>query len=296
MAVLREKAPARSGAEPNVAALLTLFVPGLGHLYLGRPAMAALLFLVVESLYLVGFKLSGGLLYAMLDPELRGPFASLLTPEVGNLGMLLAHKAGILAERVLGVEYGEYGPADPVPWPPTMRLGVALTAVSGMLNAIAACRAHLDARIGAAERARGPAPSLLVAATWLVPGLGHLLQGRKRRALFVFTALVGLFLIGTVLAEGSNLSRERHFYYWAGQFLLGLPALLSEAALGARPVTGPIPWVDAGLLFGCVAGLLNVLAMIDVYGHAEARLLATPPPAKPSAENEQAPASEGGAV
>lgn len=278
MAVLREKTPARGGGgEPNVAALLTLFVPGLGHLYLGRPALAAALFVSIEGLYLLGFWLSDGLLFAFLDPELRGPLASMLTPEVGNVGMLLAHKAGVLAEHVIGAGYGEYGPADPIPWPAHMRLGVALTALSGMLNALAAVRAHLDARVGAVERARGRAPALLLAAGFALPGLGHLLQGRRRRGLIVLAALVGLFALGTFLAEGSNLSRERHFYYWAGQFLLGGPALAAEAAFGAMRVRGPIPWADAGLLFGCVAGLLNVLALIDVYGWEEARLLGEDP-------------------
>jgi len=92
----------------------------------------------------------------------------------------------------------------------------------------------------------------------------------------VFVALVGLFVLGTALAEGSNLSRERHFYYWAGQFLIGLPGILAELAFGDMRITGHIPYVDTGLVFGCVAGLLNVLAMIDVYAWGEARLLGLP--------------------
>ena len=34
---------------------------------------------------------------------------------------------------------------------------------------------------------------------------------------------------------------------------------------------------SGGLVFGCVAGLLNILAMIDVYAFGEARLLGLPP-------------------
>jgi phosphoenolpyruvate synthase/pyruvate phosphate dikinase len=74
---------------------------------------------------------------------------------------------------------------------------------------------------------------------------------------------------GTVLAEGSNLDRERHFYYWAGQFLVGGPALVAEFVHGHALVTRDIAYVDGGLGMTCVAGLLNVLAMIDVYSHAE---------------------------
>jgi hypothetical protein len=88
--------------------------------------------------------------------------------------------------------------------------------------------------------------------------------------------LIALFAVGTALAEGTNLSRERHFYYWAGQFVLGGPALLAELVWGGARVTHDIPYVDAGLVFGCVAGLLNVLAMIDVFGYGEAKLLGLP--------------------
>ena len=97
--------------------------------------------------------------------------------------------------------------------------------------------------------------------------------------------LVGVFAAGTLLADFSNLSRERHFYYWSGQFLIGLPSLLLEYVTGRPPVVAEIPHVDAGLTFGCVAGLLNVMAMLDVYRHAEARVLGeeSGPATKPQA-------------
>jgi len=112
-----------------------------------------------------------------------------------------------------------------------------------------------------------------------------------RRGVLVAVLLVGLFAWGTWLAEGSNLSRERHFYYWSGQFLLGLPALLTEFASGRPPVTGEIERVDAGLLFGCLAGLLNVLAMLDVQGWAEAHPEGVPARAAESTEEGGAPAA-----
>ena len=41
-------------------------------------------------------------------------------------------------------------------------------------------------------------------------------------------------------------------------------------------ITDAIPLVDAGLVFACVAGLLNVIAMIDVFDFEEARLFGWP--------------------
>ena len=106
-------------------------------------------------------------------------------------------------------------------------------------------------------------------AAWLVPGLGHWMQGRKVRGVLAFAMLVGLFGIATFLAEGANLDRERHFYYWSGQFLIGLPAILAELVHGHPMLTHEITYNDAGVVLGCVAGLLNVLLMLDVYLFSE---------------------------
>ena len=257
------RAPARRG-DPNVAAFLTWFVPGAGHLYLGRIGFAVAAFLVVEGLYALGWLLSDGRVFEFLDPELRGPLATVLAPEAGNLGAMIAQL------RTVG-----FGPLQPSPFPEGIHLGSFLTAGSGLANVLLMTHAHLTARglpaVSAGGAGRGPRPVAAVLAAWAVPGLGHLLQGRRLRAVVVLGLLVGLFALGTWMAEGSNLSRERHFYYWSGQFLLGLPALLTEVLSGRPPVTGELPLGDVGLLYACMPGLLNVLAMLDVYGVAERR-------------------------
>ena len=93
----------------------------------------------------------------------------------------------------------------------------------------------------------------------------------------VAVLLIGFFVLGTLLAEGTNLSRERHFYYWGGQFFLGLPAALTELVSGHHPVTREIPLMDVGLLFASLAGLLNVLAMLDVYAWGDDRAMGRDP-------------------
>jgi len=137
-------------------------------------------------------------------------------------------------------------------------------------------RAHIDARADRRRASGGWSPDVFVFLGWLVPGLGHFAQVRKLRGAVVFLLLCGLLVLGTCLAEGSNLDRERHFYYWAGQFLAGAPVMLLEALYGHRAVTSDIPYVDAGLVFGCLAGLLNVLALMDVFVVAETRFFAEP--------------------
>src|SRR5688572_33313880 len=49
--------------DPTVAALLTWFVPGAGHLLLGDVALALLGFAVVGGLYALGLSLSGGMTF-----------------------------------------------------------------------------------------------------------------------------------------------------------------------------------------------------------------------------------------
>ncbi len=250
----------------NLAAVVTWLVPGAGHLLLGRTAAAVVCFVVVEGLFLGGLQLSEGMTFEYLDYELRSFAAPALAPEAGNLGGF------IYQMRSFG-----YGPGHPRPWPPMIQLGSLLTSLSGILNMVAMAHAHLAARTRQPDldpKCLRPVVAVLLA--WLVPGLGHVFQGRRARGLVVFVVLVGLFALGTYLAEGSNLSRERHFYYWSGQFMLGLPAIATELAGGGLRITGRISHVDAGLVFGCVAGLLNILAMIDVYAFGEAKQLGHP--------------------
>lgn len=259
---------ARPRANPDLAAILTWLVPGAGHLYLGMPVFGFLAFVVVEGLYFLGLALSDGRLFEYLDRELQGPLAGALSPEAGNLGALIWHLR----------RYG-FGSGIPSPWPEHIHLGTWLTATSGFLNACLMMRAHLDARSGPRATSLRRSPELQVLAGWLVPGLGHVLQRRVARGVAVFAILVGLFVLGTVLADGSNLDRERHFYYWAGQFLVGLPAMLLEALHGHAHAGAEIPYVDAGLVMVCLSGLLNVLALLDVFGHAEGRVFEPEKPA-----------------
>jgi len=259
--------PSERSGEPLVAVLLSWFLPGAGHVYVGKLGLGLAAFVVIEGLFAVGIFLTQGRTFEFLDPELRGVMATALTPEVGNLGGLVYQLK----------QYG-FGNAQPGPFPPQVMLGTWLTALSGMLNACLLVHVHLSARTGKARRPGGTHPAWFVALAWLCPGLGHLAQGRRLRGAVVFVLLVGLFAWGTWLAAGSNLSRERHFYYWSGQFLVGLPALVTEFLSGRPSVTRELPWGDVGLLYACMAGLLNVLAMLDVYAVAERRWFAASAP------------------
>jgi hypothetical protein len=238
---------------------MTWFIPGAGHVYTGHAYLGLAAFVVVQGLYFLGLHFSEGRGFEFLDADLRSPVAGLLTPEVGNLSGL-----------VYQVQHYGMNPPYLRPWPPYMHLGVWLTAISGILNACIMAHANLLARLPkSAPMPRGLQPASCVFAGWLLPGLGHWLQGRRMRGIAVFLLLVGLFLLGTLLAEGSNLDRERHFYYWSGQFLVGLPSLVAEAVHGHAPVTHDIRYADAGLVFACLAGMLNILCLLDLQSYGD---------------------------
>ncbi|MFT5200032.1 MAG: TM2 domain-containing membrane protein YozV [Planctomycetota bacterium] len=262
-----KKAQVGRKGEPLIAVLLTWFVPGAGHLYLGHRKLALIAFLVVEGLYCAGLALSEGMFLEYLPAEMRGRFASALTPEVGNLGALLYH-----------VDAYGYGLAFPRTWPTYMDLGTLLTAMSGVFNVMLMSRAHFDARHPVRVPGKPIGPALAAWLSLVIPGLGQFLQGRRARGVLIAAMLTGLFLLGTSLADGTNLDRERHFYYWAGQFMLGAPAWVSEFVHG-HVIALEMPLrVDAGIVMGCVAGMLNILVMLDAYGYSEAQHLEVEPP------------------
>lgn len=255
-----------TAGDPTVAVLLTWVCPGAGHLYLGRPLFALVAFALIQGVYFLGLSLSDWMGFEFLQKEMRGPFAPALSPEAANLGAIVTQ-----------MKLHGFGFDFPRPWPQWIHLGVTLTALSGVMNVCLMVQAHLDARRKSVVARELPglrsSPALDCFLAWLVPGLGHLHQGRKLRAGIVFATLVGLLVLGTLLAEGSNLSRERHYYYWGGQFMAGLPAIALELAHGHAPLTRHLPYAEAGLVIASIAGMLNILSLLDVYGFGEARYL-----------------------
>ena len=248
--------------DPNVAAILTWFIPGAGHFYLGRMGMGVLGFLAVWGLYWLGLELSDGMGFEFLNKELRGPFAPALAPELGNLSGLLWQSR----------TYG-FGLGFPRVFPEHVHLGVMCTACSGILNIFLMIKAHADASHLEEPGLGQVSLSLACLFAWVIPGGGHYLQGRKKRGLIVFVLLTGLLVLGTWLSEGSNLDRQRHFYYWGGQLMGGVPAIGLEQLFGQPVVNHEIKYAEAGLVLACLAGLLNILAILDVYGWGEQNAL-----------------------
>ena len=113
----------------------------------------------------------------------------------------------------------------------------------------------------------------LCVAAWMVPGLGHLLLGRKWRALILFSAIVTMFLMGIAMqgeffstSSGSYLETLGYF----GELCVGLamPAARFFGYAGGNPL---FVSADFGTAYLVSAGMLNTLSILDTYDIAMGR-------------------------
>lgn len=104
-----------------------------------------------------------------------------------------------------------------------------------------------------------------IALAWLVPGLGHWIVGRRRKALLFFGVISATFLAGVLLAQGRNLSYERDsVYFLAYMFNAGETAIGWLLARGLE-FDHDIPHIQVGFLYTAVACLLNIVVVIDFF-------------------------------
>jgi hypothetical protein len=125
-------------------------------------------------------------------------------------------------------------------------------------------------------------PSPIVAlVTWLVPGAGYWLLGQRARALTVCITIFTLYFIGMlvgglrVVDPPASYSEPQKIVFdkpwFMGQILAG-PVTLVVAAIGKPDPAASSPpeffeshgrLYEIGTLYTAVAGMLNLLAIID---------------------------------
>jgi hypothetical protein len=135
----------------------------------------------------------------------------------------------------------------------------------------------MSSKSTAAERARPASEpgtlALVVLAAWAVPGAGHLFLGRVQKGIVFFVALTTLFVSGLLLKgrlfpfEFSEPLVALAAFANAG---LGLPWVIGRAMSLGQGVVTAITW-EYGNTFLIVAGLLNLLVVLDAYDVAAGR-------------------------
>jgi hypothetical protein len=121
---------------------------------------------------------------------------------------------------------------------------------------------------------------------WIWPGLGHLKNGDGRRGRLVMLGVVGLFLCGVLVGGVDCVDRQEDGLWFVAQMGAGPIALATDALntfllKGGRvgemlPLTLPNGMVshvnsfrgvgavnDVGSLFTAMAGLMNLVAVLD---------------------------------
>ena len=110
-------------------------------------------------------------------------------------------------------------------------------------------------------------------AAWLVPGLGHFLRQKRIRGLLFLTVVTVMFGLGLYLeGELFPLDRTKPLTLLAGlaEMGVGLPYFFAKfLGLGAGRVEAIT--YEYGYTFCIVAGLLNMLVMLDAYDIAVGR-------------------------
>lgn len=140
-------------------------------------------------------------------------------------------------------------------------------------------------------------------AAWVLPGLGHVLVGQRKRGLILGATIMTLWLAGLLVGGVSVLDREQHPIWFLGQQLAS-PSVMVNLALQhqvkPRYPHPPMPHEphayepsigranEQGVLFTALAGLLNLLAILDVVYREPQEQADTP------AANSPQPASGGG--
>lgn len=114
---------------------------------------------------------------------------------------------------------------------------------------------------------------LLCLAAWAIPGAGHLWQGRRAKGLIFMVALPMMFAIG-IAVEGRlfpfDISEPLVALAAMADVGIGVPYFLANALGGGLGEVTAVSY-EYGNAFLIVAGLLNLLVVIDAYDIALGR-------------------------
>ena len=131
-------------------------------------------------------------------------------------------------------------------------------------------------RVAAADQVEPAANKYLIAAlAWAVPGAGHLVLRRRQKGLTFLIALTlmfaaGLWLEGRIFPLGFDLSQPLVGLAAIADLGIGLPYFIAKfMGHGAGRVVAVT--YEYGNAFVIVAGLLNLLVVLDAWDVAEGR-------------------------
>lgn len=242
--------------------LVSLAVPGLGHLLLGRPVRGIMAFALTIGAFAIGYSILRDRLWhvqAIPSSGLWRPFPLFLLPEFANFGSTVL--VSLMREpdntdslrRVLLPRDGEH-------------LGFLLTGFSGIASALWACDAWW---VASAARRTSVAPAWAAALSWILPGAGHALAGQRSKGVLLGAAVFIVFAAGLILGAGHSVDRAAFSLWWAAQSFCGLGVMLSAFVTAPMSMDALPEMLDLGVILCTIGGLMNLMVMTDAFSVAE---------------------------
>ena len=113
-------------------------------------------------------------------------------------------------------------------------------------------------------------------AGWLLPGMGHAMVGQRKRGIIIGVTIGALWLAGLLIGGLGVIDRAENGAWFVGQVLAG-PAIIVDYVVQVHlkprsADSNPEPLLEPsfghvreqGILYTALAGLLNLLAVLDV--------------------------------
>lgn len=260
------------------------FIPGLLQFKAGHKGRAIAAFASCTVLFFVGWVMVRDRLFhfAIAPPEnLPRQFSLWATlaqfgvpttlPEIFNLpanaiGTLLCFSDTNEAMRLWRVPR------------PMEHIGGFLTAASGLLATFWSADGHWLLRWQRDSRSQTPAPvrnpAVCCGVSWLLPGLGHALAGQRGKGMLMGAAVLIVYALGLLFGEGHSVDRSSAEVWWIGQVLCGGGTLFASLVTAPMQITAPAGdagplYLDLGVILCTVAGLMNLIVMVDAFTVAE---------------------------
>ena len=271
--------PPRMNLSPGNAAFLSLLIPGSAHLLQQRPVRAGLALLSTVGLFFLGYSILGQRLwhFVWFPPfDFLKPVFDVvplnLWPEWFNLGssaianlLQESHSDTTLQSNLLRLR------RVPVPgehW------ALFATSASGVLSFLWAADAHHLSSQKEQAAAGKPVdvranPALMAFYSWLLPGSGHWQAGQRDKGVVMGGAILLLFVMAMFFSSGHAIDRVDSPAYWIGQVLFGGGALFASLVTAPMQLPETLPGVDVGATLALVAGVMNMVVMVDAYTVAE---------------------------
>lgn len=115
---------------------------------------------------------------------------------------------------------------------------------------------------------------------WLIPGLGHIYLGERKRGFIFLVTIAATFWSGVAIGGvRGTVQPHQHTAWFMAQVNSGGHALAAYGLHKSMGMAQGKPWpyvghwlsIDIGIVYTAVAGLLNVLIIMDALVRADSR-------------------------